>query len=150
VRGRGKPSLDQGAALRAASNASRAMMQAASERLEQRDAYGKLDAEVPPATKDLAMDLASAIDDRQVISFTYDGLPRVVQPATYGQTTTGKLTLRGCQVDGRSHRNRVPCWELYTVSKIAGLSPAGEAFESFAVAGYTGGDSAFKMIIAQH
>lgn len=96
------------------------------------------------------MDLASAIDDRQVISFTYDGLARVVQPATYGHTTTGKLTLRGCQVDGRSHRNQVPCWELYTVSKIVGLSPAGEVFESFALSGYTRGDFAFKTIIAQH
>jgi hypothetical protein len=100
--------------------------------------------------KDLLMDLASAIDDRQVISFTYDGFPRVVQPATYGHTTTGKLTLRGCQVGGTSRRNQVPCWELYTASKIVGLSPAGEVFESFALAGYTRGDSAFTTIIAQH
>jgi hypothetical protein len=96
------------------------------------------------------MDLASAIHNRQVISFTYDGLRRVVQPATYGQTTTGKLTLRGCQVDGASRRNNVPCWELYTVSKIVGASPTGEVFESFALSGYTRGDSAFKTIIAQH
>lgn len=96
------------------------------------------------------MDLASAIEDRQVISFTYDGLPRVVQPATYGHTTTGKLTLRGCQVDGASRSNRMPCWELYTVAKIVGLSLAGDVFESFALSGYTRGDSAFKTIIAQH
>ena len=96
------------------------------------------------------MDLASAIEDRQVISFTYDGLPRVVQPATYGRTTAGKLTLRGCQVGGTSHSNRLPCWELYTVSKIASLSSVGEVFESFALSGYTRGDSAFNAIIAQH
>lgn len=51
------------------------------------------------------MDLVSAIENRQVISFIYDGLPRVVEPATYGQTTTGKLSLRGCLVAGQSHRN---------------------------------------------
>jgi hypothetical protein len=96
------------------------------------------------------MDLTSAILNRQVISFTYDGLRRVVQPATFGQTTTGKFALRGCQVNGASRRNHVPCWELYSESKIVGASPTGEVFESFVLSGYTRGDSAFTRIIAQH
>lgn len=96
------------------------------------------------------MDLASAIRDRQVISFTYDGVHRVVQPATYGQTTTGKLTLRACQVGGASRRITVPCWELYTEAKMLDLELIGEVFETFALAGYTRGDSAFTRIIAEH
>lgn len=96
------------------------------------------------------MDLISAIDNRQVISFIYDGLPRVVEPATYGQTTTGKLSLRGCLVAGRSHRNQLPCWELYTEAKMEQLSLTGEVFESFALDGYTRGDSAFATIRAEH
>jgi len=96
------------------------------------------------------MDLTSAIHQRQVISFVYDGMPRVVQPATYGQSTTGKLTLRGCQVDGASSRNTVPCWELYTEEKMVDAAPTDAVFETFALSGYTRGDSAFASIIAEH
>ena len=41
------------------------------------------------------MNFLRAVTDRKVIRFTYDRLPRVVQPATFGLTTTGKRTLRG-------------------------------------------------------
>lgn len=96
------------------------------------------------------MDLASAIQNRQVISFMYDGLPRVVQPATYGRTSTGKLTLRGCQTGGQSRRNSIPCWELYSEAKIVDLASTGATFEAFAKGGYTRGDSGFVQIIAEH
>lgn len=96
------------------------------------------------------MDLAAAIDQRQVISFNYDGQPRVVQPATYGRTRPGNLTLRGCQIDGESNRNTVPCWELYTEAKILDPSFTGDVFRDFTLAGYTRGDSAFAHIIAEH
>lgn len=96
------------------------------------------------------MDLASAIQSRQVVAFTYDDLPRVVQPATYGRTTTGKLTLRGCQTGGQSRRNSIPCWELYTEAKIIEPTPTGATFEDFAKGGYTRGDSGFSQIIAEH
>ncbi len=96
------------------------------------------------------MDFASAIHNRQLISFTYDGLPRVVQPATFGQTTTGKLSLCACQIDGSSRRNTPPCWELYTVAKIVGPAFHGTVFSNFAQPGYTRFDSAFTRIIAEH
>lgn len=95
------------------------------------------------------MDLARAIKDRQIISFTYNGLPRLVQPATYGRTRTGNLTLRGCQVGGRSQRNTVPCWELYTVAKMVDAQPTETVFELFKLEGYTRGDSAFALIEAE-
>jgi hypothetical protein len=96
------------------------------------------------------MNLASAIQNWQVITFTYDGLPRVVQPATYGATTTGKLTLRGCLIGGESRRNTIPCWELFTEAKIANLALAGSTFVTFECEGYTQGDSAFAAIVAEH
>jgi hypothetical protein len=95
------------------------------------------------------MDLAQAIQNRHVISFTYDGLPRVVQPATYGRTRRGNLTLRGCQIDGQSRRNPIPCWELDTESKIVNPQVTGIVFESFQREGYTTGDSAFAEIITE-
>lgn len=96
------------------------------------------------------MDFAQAVDDNSVISFTYDGLPRVVQPATYGTTSTGKLSLRGCLIDGQSRTNGIPCWELYTVAKIVNVTHSGEYFADFALSGYTKGDSVFVSIIAEH
>lgn len=96
------------------------------------------------------MTLETAIRDRLVVMFTYDGLPRVVQPATYGRTTTGKLSLRACQVSGSSRRNTLPCWELYTEAKMQDLTVTGQVFSRFALPGYTRGDSAFTQILAEH
>jgi len=96
------------------------------------------------------MSLAEAVHNRQLVSFTYDGLPRVVQPATYGVTTTGKLSLRGCLVDGKSNRNTIPCWELYTEAKMSALTISDSTFENFACEGYTRDDSAFVTITAEH
>jgi len=96
------------------------------------------------------MDLTSAVINREIVAFTYDGLERVVQPATYGVTTTQKLTLRGCQVGGQTRRNTTPCWELYTESKMVGATASGQTFDHFAVTGYTRGDSAFVRIIAEY
>ena len=96
------------------------------------------------------MDFVAAIRGRRLVSFEYDGFTRVVQPATYGQTTTRKLTLRGCQVGGDSHRNSVPCWELYTEAKMGAASVMDAGFQLFALAGYTRGDSAFVSILAEH
>lgn len=96
------------------------------------------------------MDLAQAVNQRLVISFTYDGLSRLVQPATYGTTSTGKLSLRGCLIGGASRRNTIPCWELYTVAKMQDVTSTGEAFNDFALPGYTTGDSAFESILVEH
>lgn len=96
------------------------------------------------------MDFEAAIRDRLLVTFTYDGLPRVVQPATYGRSSAGKLSLRACQVDGLSRRNTPPCWELYTVAKMVEPKLTGEAFTEFSRGGYTRGDSAFLEVIAEH
>ncbi len=96
------------------------------------------------------MDFASAIAGRQEVTFVYDGLVRVVQPATYGDTTTGKRTLRACQVAGESRRNNVPCWELYTESKMGNPQVTGAVFTSFAVTGYAKSDKGFALIVAEH
>ena len=96
------------------------------------------------------MDLVQAVSQRSIISFTYDGLPRLVQPATYGTTSTGKSSLRGCLIGGTSRTNSIPCWELYTVAKMQNVTSTGEAFTDFARSGYTKGDSAFVSIVAEH
>lgn len=96
------------------------------------------------------MNLETAIHRRLLIEFTYDGLPRVAQPATLGTTRTGNESLRACLVGGASRTNSIPCWELYTVAKILNLHVTGTSFGAFAVAGYTRGDSMFATISAEH
>lgn len=96
------------------------------------------------------MNIEDAIEQRQVLSFVYDGLPRTVQPATLGYTSTGKLTLRACLVGGASRRNSIPCWELFTVAKMSQVAPAGTLFEAFSLNGYTRNDSGFVSIISEH
>lgn len=96
------------------------------------------------------MDIATAIARRAVLTFTYDGLPRVVQPATYGVTTTGRPTLRACQVGGASHRNTIPGWALFAEDKMFDVAATGESFADFALPGYTRGDSAFTIISVEH
>jgi len=96
------------------------------------------------------MDLSEAIRNRELISFVYDGLPRIVQPATYGISTTGKQNLRGCLIGGESNRNTIPCWELFSENKMVNLALYGENFVDFAQPGYTRGDSAFSTIIAEY
>jgi hypothetical protein len=96
------------------------------------------------------MNLVQAVNQRLILSFTYDGLSRRVQPATYGATRTGKTSLRGCLIAGASQRNSIPCWELYTVSKMQNVTSTGETFTEFAVSGYTTNDSAFISILAEH
>ena len=96
------------------------------------------------------MDIPIAIRSRRLISFTYDGLPRVVQPATYGYTTAGNLAVRGVLIRGESRRNMLPCWELFKESKMAGFDMLDETFEDFAKPGYTLGDSGFSQILEEH
>jgi hypothetical protein len=96
------------------------------------------------------LELEDAIRARRQVGFFYDGLPRVVQPATLGMGSSGKTLLRGCLVGGASRRNSIPCWELFSVDKIQGFEVYDESFEAFALPDYTGGDSAFASIVCEH
>lgn len=96
------------------------------------------------------MDFARAVNDRLVIRFTYDGLARLVQPATFGLTAKGKHAMRGCQIGGGSERNPIPCWELYLTEKMVGPGVTGESFTAFESVCYRKGDRGFNVIIAEH
>ncbi len=98
----------------------------------------------------MTFDWVAAIHDRAVVTFTYDGLPRVVQPATVGTSTAGRAAVRACLIDGLSRRNSIPCWELYSIDKIIAPRRYGSMFVSFALSGYTKQDSGFSSIIAEH
>ena len=93
--------------------------------------------------------IINAIKNQQTLTFTYDGQPRVVEPHTYGVTTTGKESLRAYQIQGghvSSHRNE--SWHLFSVAKMFGLQCTGNNF-SGARQGYKRTDSAMQQIYVQ-
>jgi hypothetical protein len=62
--------------------------------------------------------IAAAIQNGQLLDFTYDGKRRVVEAHALGKSTKdGSLVLRAYQVDGDSSRP-VPGWSLFSVAKI--------------------------------
>ena len=46
--------------------------------------------------------LAQAIEERRVVTFTYDGFLRVVEPFLLGTTTAGRPALRAYQTAGQA------------------------------------------------
>ena len=73
--------------------------------------------------------LISAIQQRKLVTFTYQGQPRRVQPAAYGVgNRKGKETLHAYQVDGGSQRGGIPHWRNFHVDQIQSLSVLDEVF----------------------
>ena len=73
--------------------------------------------------------LVSAIKEKRIVTFNYDGLDRVVECATLGYTTAGMPAVRGYQIEGDTHSGTVPCWRLFLLDKILWLSKTGEHFD---------------------
>jgi hypothetical protein len=95
------------------------------------------------------MNLTSAIRQRRLVEFTYDGLERVVVPAAYGRNNnTGNELLRGYQVRGRDAARPIPAWSVFRVDKIVGGRVLDEQFADDPP-GYQPGDSAMDVIFAQ-
>jgi len=72
--------------------------------------------------------ICQAIRENRLLSFSYNGYPRVVEPHVYGITTKGKESLRCYQVRGSDSKGEPTGWHLITVSKITTLSLLEEKF----------------------
>jgi hypothetical protein len=93
--------------------------------------------------------IISAIENKQTLSFYYDGESRIVEPHVYGVTTTGKESIRAYQIQGghaTSHGNQP--WHLFSVAKMEALKCTGVNF-SGARGGYKRQDSAMQIIYTQ-
>ena len=91
--------------------------------------------------------IADAIRNRQVLTVTYDGIKRDVEPHAVGRSTTGKDLLRCFQPTG-GHVNPNHDWDLMSLSKIVGLAKTGGNFAG-PRPGYKRGDSAMVVIYEQ-
>ena len=92
--------------------------------------------------------LVSAIKEKRIVTFNYDGLDRVVECATLGYTTAGMPAVRGYQTAGDTHSGTVPCWRLFRIDKIQGLVLTEEHFYSEPPF-YKKSDPAFSRIDAE-
>ena len=69
-----------------------------------------------------AMTISSAIHDRYLLSFTYDGFPRVVEPHCCGTDKKGHPALRAYQVQGGSESGEYVGWKLFHIREIRHLT----------------------------
>jgi len=73
--------------------------------------------------------LTAAIEGRRLVTFTYEGCARRVQPAAYGVgRRKGKETLHAYQVGGDSQSGGIPHWRNFHVEKMADLAVLDEVF----------------------
>ena len=94
------------------------------------------------------MTIASAIRNRQLLSCSYDGFARVVEPHTYGIDSKGHYAVRAYQVRGGSESGEFVGWKLFHVSEMHQLSVLAERF-SGPRPKYKRGDKAFTTINAE-
>jgi len=71
--------------------------------------------------------IINAIRNREVLSLTYKGIPRIVEPHTVGVSTKGNDVLSCYQTHG-DHTKDGHEWDLLTVEKITNLSKTGDSF----------------------
>lgn len=91
--------------------------------------------------------IINAIHNRQILSFTYDGLARVVEPHAVGISRSGNDVLRCYQIQGL-HVSPGHNWNLCDLSKISNLSTTETVFDS-ARLGYKKGDKSMQHIYAE-
>lgn len=92
-------------------------------------------------------ELVSAIENKNVIQFNYEGESRTVEPHCYGITTKGNEAIRAYQTDGYSSSGNLG-WKMYDVQKIDDLEILGSTFAEPRL-GYNKGDKGMSTIFVE-
>ena len=71
--------------------------------------------------------IIGAIKEKKVISFTYSGRQRIVEPHIYG-INDGVAQLLGYQIRGGSSKGVIPDWRRFKLSTIQNLQILNESF----------------------
>lgn len=69
-----------------------------------------------------------AIHNRKLLTFTYNGHSRTVEPHTYGVTTTGNESLLAYQTNGGHASGHKEPWHLFNLSKMEKLTLSTRSF----------------------
>ena len=73
--------------------------------------------------------IKTAIENKQLLSFEYKNKTRIVEPYTFGESSTGKDTLSAFQKDGGSEASANLCWRQFAIREIKNLKLMDEKFE---------------------
>lgn len=98
-------------------------------------------------TTTLSTQLIETINNRQIITFRYNGHYRGVEPFTLGRLRNNSLQLSGFQITGSSESGGIPDWRLFDTLKISDLQVHEETFASYRP-GYNSRDSRMARILA--
>ena len=91
--------------------------------------------------------IVSAIRNKEVLGFIYNGDQRIVEPQTYGISVAGHQVLRAYQKAGGSTSGQTRIAKLFDVAKITKLEKTGAKF-SEALPVHNPQDSAMVEIFA--
>lgn len=91
--------------------------------------------------------ISKAIQNRQVLQFSYQGGIRTVEPHCLGVSSTGKEVLRAFQTGGYSESGNPVGWKLFSVAEMSAISTTGARFVSNRPH-YNPNDSAMTLIYA--
>lgn len=91
--------------------------------------------------------IINAIENRYVLSFTYSGINRIVEPHAVGVSRAGHDALRCFQIQG-DHVKFGHEWDFCEISKMSHLRATGEHF-SGERPGYKRGDKHMTTIYAE-
>jgi len=91
--------------------------------------------------------ILSAIKNRDVLRFLYEGRERTVEPQTYGMSYTGRYVLRGYQTGGESSSGRTKMAKLFDIAKISNLQRTGAKLQQ-ALSSHNPEDSAMMEVFA--
>jgi hypothetical protein len=72
--------------------------------------------------------LCSAIKNRRLITFNYDGGRRIVEPYCHGASEAGHDLLRGYQTAGYSRSGASQGWKMFRLDELTGLAMTDEIF----------------------
>jgi len=91
--------------------------------------------------------ILSAIKNRDVLRFWYEGRERIVEPQTYGMSYTGRYVLHGYQTGGESSSGRTKMAKLFDIAKISKLQRTGAKL-GHALPSHNPEDSAMMEVFA--
>jgi hypothetical protein len=91
--------------------------------------------------------ILSAIRNKQVLRFNYNGKERFVEPQTYGVSIAGREVLRAHQIGGGSGSGQLRMAKLFDLEKMSNLRKVGTVFEG-ALSAHNPKDSAMVEIFA--
>ena len=92
--------------------------------------------------------ICDAIRNRCVLTFTYDGLYRIVEPHAYGLSRARNEVIRCYQTGGTSHSDKLPAWRLMKVAEIRFLAVTEQHFVGERD-GYQKGDKDMSTIFCE-